>query len=207
MGNVMGDRICGFSYGVGGINEVLAGDAERVDSLDDLEDFGEEMIFVPRLIGVYQKTLGDEGNAMYEVVNEDVQSAVVHQKGAPDRVFSDLVCVGYDSSVMPQDILKWAFDGDVLKRLNVVSYPDLRDINFSQKPEIMRNFGDIIGDAQSSPSSTNICRMESARNSVKAASMDYGLTRLEALGFLAADRILENVRDRGTIIRTLGSEN
>ena len=203
----MEDGVCGFSYGIGGINEVLDGDAERVDSLDELEDFGEEMIHVPRLIGVYQKMFGDASNEMYAAVNKDVQAAVYWHKGSPDGVFWDLVCVGYDSSIMPRDVLKDRLGGDVLKRLNVVDYPELGGIDFSRKPEFMRNFGDIIANAQTDPSITNVARVESAMNSVRAASMDYGLTRLEALGVLAADSILGNV-DSMSIIRTsLASEN
>ena len=176
-----------YKFGIGEIREVLRGEVDKANSFDELDlASSSSKIIIPKIMGVYQE---NETNPEYErFLNEITQFEVFLKIEKKENMSKDLICVAYDPTIIPGDILRKTLEGDVLGRLKCIEYCSLEGFpEFNEKncPDL-----DIIRKTSFEPSECNITLLERSKNYLELLRQDYGLTIFEAIGFEASKGLL-----------------
>lgn len=178
-----------YRFGFGKIGQVLRGEVDKTDSLDELEvEDPESKILVPKIIGVYQEYTDLRAE---KILDKMTQLETFFITGRPETVSEELICVAYDPTIIPGDMLRQTLDGDVLGRLKVIEYCSWE--GFPEFDEKHCPDPDIVRKTHYDPSESNISLLERSKNYLELLRQDYGLTRLEALGLEASKQLLINL--------------
>jgi len=174
-----------YEYGFGGIEEILNGDVKKVDSQEELDISSPGLIMIPKLIGIYQS--GRKYHQLEEVeeIEEEInQIIVLCKKGESDSASPNLICIAYDSTIMPKDISTKALEGDILGRIKVIEHYNLPDFHEKNPP---KNIYDTLRRIMIKPTSQNLAVAERGRDILRMLRSDYGLTRSESIDLFIAE--------------------
>ena len=183
-----------YSFGIGGVEKVLLGEVGREDSLSALEIPKDGRIIRPSLIGVYHHFRDtDIPEEVLEAKEAFMNSIIVLNGLSPDIICSELICVGYDPTILPKDLIqKIMGEKDVLRRIKVIEYPELDSIDFSEKGYSLKGVTRRLVKAMHDSSKQNIAVAEREMEILKMMRGDYGLRRSEAVDLAAASRIVRS---------------
>ena len=184
-------------YGIGEIGRVLKGEVERVKSLDELECPKDDVIIVPRIIGVYQSK--ETRNMMLDELSEVLHSLLmpIIDESASDNLDPYLVCVGYDPSIMSEETLKPALKRGFLDRVKVERYSDFPDFSKKQYEEIRKSMKTLCSIDSKDPRYK--IAIERNKNILEQFRQDYGLTKLESFDLNSMNDLSDKVNGTGLI--------
>ncbi|MHA1500122.1 MAG: hypothetical protein ACTSRT_21565 [Promethearchaeota archaeon] len=190
-----------YTAGIGEIGEILRGETERVDSLDDLDlNDSPGIIITPKIIGIYQQ--GDEKDAEIDnISNQIYQMGIFIKTGKREKIFPDLICIGYDSTIIPKEVLERALESDVLNRSKSIEHYNLPDLSefYNKDSQIKKRF-EIFRKTLKNPSSKNMSLLDRTKNHLELLRQDYGLTRAEAIELLIMGKTLSYFKGDPEII-------
>ena len=186
-----------YEFGVGGIDEVLSGMVDRVDSFDDVIIPAQKTIILPKIIGVYQSESRFTDNHLIKLEFDESDNQVIYTKlGNFERINPDLICMIYDPSNISHGLLKNATKRDILGRLKLVDSVNTPDFYKKNVPEPTRSLKRINDENESIQESI----IDRDRTILKMTREDFGLTRYEAVELLIANNYLNRPIQSDTII-------
>ena len=182
-----------YRFGFGRIDEILQGDVDREESTDSFTFPGNGGILVPGLIGVYQDYKDSEvPEGALEFLNKAADHLLARIDGRPDGICPELICLAYDPSVFPLEILKSiVYEKDTLDRVKIVEYYSLEDIDFSQKSYSFREHSPGLRKDYENPGSQTKIAVAKAIELLSMLREDYGLMRTEAMELKMAKKVGE----------------
>ena len=177
-----------YEFGIGNISEVLKGDVEKTESLEDLgvTNLGEEVI-VPKIIGVYQLEerfkLDPNRKRHYDIIDNE---AIFNVKGKPETINPDLICIGYDPTIIPEHLFINCLNGDSASRLKLTNFLYFPDFYEKAVPEASQKIHKMIMENDSNQKVV----IERDKNLLEIARKEFGLTRYELVELLGAEGFL-----------------
>ncbi len=181
-----------FKYGFGGIEDVLNGNVAKVDSQEELKIGRSGVIMLPKLIGVYQSGGYAPPEELKGITEIAEQIGTFGRKGRLDCVHANLICVAYDPTITPRDILRKSLESDTLERLKVIEHYNLPQFSEKRLPE---KIYDSLQNTIENPSSQNISVVERNRDVLRMLRSDYGLARCEATDLLVLEIVVAELTE------------
>jgi len=187
-----------YKFGIGSLKEIIGGNLEKIDSLDDLKIPKQKgSIILPKFIGVYQiENRFGEKHLMKKMLDETGNLTIFDLIGRYERINPDLICIGYDPTIFSKSLLDETFKNDVANRLKLIEYVDLPDFYEKDVPEPTKRIAKIkceIDDSHDSVIGRDKELLEMARD-------EFGLTRHEAVELLLAKDFLNRPVQSDSII-------
>jgi len=170
-----------YNYGFGGIKEVLAGDVEQKDSLEELEIKADsKIIIVPKIIGVYQ-TPRPNPKRQRDAIDFILQSSfsMFPFPGQAQKINPGLICIGYDPTIITPEILRDFMDARSSDRLKVTEYHELPDFRNKKADGLSKLPNKMIKDLIEGGDAN----FEKYFNEFNKAREEYGLSKFEHMGY------------------------
>ncbi len=183
-----------YNFGIGGVEEILLGEVMKEDRLSVLKVPKDGLINRPKLVGVYHQFRDTELAEQIQEAKDSFMNHIIVMNGlSPDRICPELICIGFDPTAFPEDLI-WRIvnERDVLRRLKVSKYFELDGIDFEEKGYSAEGVERRLSRAIKEPSKPNISVVEREVEILKMLRRDYGLRRTEAVDLAAAYHILRN---------------
>ncbi len=176
-----------FKYAFGNPKEIFGGALECVDSIEELNIKNtSETIILPQILGIYQ--ISNSSCEVSGLLNELSQLGIISRTGEMDKINPELICIGYDPTITPQETLPLFLEGDVLNRLNVTTYDLLYELDFNTKPSFNKTTN-RLNKLLFADQNKSVIGLDGILTSFKNIRKEYGLTREEAIGFEAARKL------------------
>ena len=179
-----------YKYGFGGIENVLLGEVDMLEAIDELKIKTEsKIIIIPKIIGVYQfprpnpESHKDLTNFLFEGFH-----SIFPIPGEAERVYPGLICIGYDPTVITPDVIKDFLDKHSRERIKITEYQDMPDFNDKKIDEIY-NSQIALTNGLLNGESAVIERTFDVLNKLRE---EYGLTKFEYIGYLTAKMLSDS---------------
>lgn len=176
-----------YQWGFGGIEEVLAGEVDESDSIDDLEIKAEsKIIILPKIIGVYQYPIPDpESEKDHIDLLGDILFSSINIFRGNETTCPGLICIGYDPSVITTPLISNFLDGSSGKRIKIKEHYNLPDFNEKKISELYNSSFSLANEVFNGESVV----IEKTFNVLSKLREEYGLTGREYLMYTCLQKL------------------
>ena len=170
-----------FAYAMGTLNNILDGDVERVENMDELPKSRKQKILVPRLLGVYQQLHDKQEQETDNILIELIRSVSSVYGKQQDNTHPELICIGYNPNVTPLNLLNHYMKRDTNLRLKRVPWTDIMTIDFDDKPTYHETLKQIYHAVYCDNKEDSKEIIQEAVQLLRNTRADFGLSALESM--------------------------
>ncbi|MDP2628666.1 MAG: hypothetical protein Q8P15_02085 [Nanoarchaeota archaeon] len=113
---------------LGSLNEILAGEGEEVETVEDLycSSRNAPLILVPKFVGVYQESPNEEGMEILNQIESFMMNVMdLMNFNEKDKVQPNLISIIYDQDTISRDIIRSSLPENFTSRISIFNYRNM----------------------------------------------------------------------------------